>query len=76
MNNFDSNTWYVMGGAIPIEYENCDKSEHQAPWYFCNKPDCPCHNDPELTAALQSRVKSGEITAAQALDIYWNQVQP
>ncbi len=58
---------------ITIMYENCDQAEHQAPHYFCSNASCPCHDDPELTAALQARVTSGELSAADALNVYWNQ---
>ncbi len=72
MNQSYSSTWYVLG-PIPIPYENCDELIHLPPFYFCSAPDCPCHNDPELTAELQRRVQSGEIDGAQALNLYWNQ---
>lgn len=42
---------------------------------FCNRPDCPCHEDAEETAKLLARVVAGEITGGQALNFYWGQVQ-
>lgn len=71
MNTSDSTTWYVPG-PIPVPYENGDELEHQPPFYFCNKPDCPCHTDPELLAELQKRVDEGAIMAKRALEIFWN----
>lgn len=65
-------TWYVMG-PIPILYENCDELEHVPPFYFCRFPDCECHNDPELQAALRAAIDAGTLTPAQALNVYWNQ---
>ncbi len=41
---------------------------------FCSDLTCSCHDDPEEMDKLLKRMKAGEITGGQALNIYWNQV--
>jgi hypothetical protein len=57
--------------VIPVEDES--EMTHQPPYYFCSKPDCPCHQDPELTSILHAMLDADEVTPEQALGIFWNQ---
>lgn len=58
---------------ITIPYENGDFLLHEPPYYFCQFPTCPCHNDETLVGVLISMLDAHEITGYEALRIYWNQ---
>ncbi len=53
--------------VIPME----DEIEHQAPYYLCGKPDCICHQDPELVGLVQQQFMDGLLTVDEAFAIYW-----
>ena len=67
------NTASILPKRIVIRYEGDDDLLHLPPYYFCNQPGCPCHNDPTLAAVLQAMIDAEEVTPARALAIYWNQ---
>lgn len=56
----------------PIVLEREDEITHTNERPYCSDLTCPCHDDPDLNAALAARVESGELSAAQALEVYWN----
>lgn len=54
---------------IPIPYENGDELIHSSESPFCDDLGCPCHEDGEAIAQVQTWVTDGLITTEDAARI-------
>jgi len=55
---------------IPIPYEEGDEPVHTDDHLFCSDPACPCHEESESLAQVQSWISDGLITTEDADRIY------
>jgi hypothetical protein len=71
MNNTSLPPRPIVPIVVPVE----DEPTHVAPWWLCQVPTCPCHNDPELVGALLREFDRGKLNGSEVLRAYWHMPQ-
>jgi hypothetical protein len=64
---------FTPNGCPIIRYDEGDELIHTNDHLFCEEMDCPCHEDQQRIARLNSWVQDGTMTTQQAECYYRGQ---